>query len=47
MSLKACARGLDLIDLGMGNQMEPTPQPVVSAMIVAIQNPANHVGIPV
>ncbi len=42
--LKARAReqGLDLIDLGMGNPDGATPQPVVEAVIAALQNPANH-----
>jgi LL-diaminopimelate aminotransferase len=42
--LKAGARerGLDLIDLGMGNPDGPTPQPVVEAAAQAIQDSANH-----
>jgi len=42
--LKAAARqqGLDLIDLGMGNPDGATPQPVIEAAIVALQNPAYH-----
>ncbi|RZM82834.1 aspartate aminotransferase [Leptolyngbya iicbica] len=42
--LKASARerGLDLIDLGMGNPDGPTPQPVVDAAHAAIQDSANH-----
>lgn len=42
--LKAGARdrGLDLIDLGMGNPDGPTPQPVIDAAHQAIQDSANH-----
>jgi LL-diaminopimelate aminotransferase len=42
--LKANARsqGVDLIDLGMGNPDGATPQPVVDAAKIAIQNSANH-----
>jgi LL-diaminopimelate aminotransferase len=42
LKANAKARGLDLIDLGMGNPDGATPQPVVEAAIAAIQNPANH-----
>ncbi|MEM0982155.1 MAG: aspartate aminotransferase [Cyanobacteria bacterium P01_H01_bin.58] len=42
--LKAAARdrGLDLIDLGMGNPDGPTPEPVVEAAARAIEDVANH-----
>ena len=42
--LKAAARArrADLIDLGMGNPDQPTPQPVVDAIAAAWRNPANH-----
>jgi LL-diaminopimelate aminotransferase len=42
--LKARARekGLDLIDLGMGNPDGATPEPIVEAAIQALKNPANH-----
>ncbi|MEO1094682.1 MAG: aspartate aminotransferase [Cyanobacteria bacterium J06638_28] len=42
--LKAAARdrGLDLIDLGMGNPDGPTPEPVVEAAARAIADVANH-----
>jgi len=42
--LKAGARerGLDLIDLGMGNPDGPTPQPIVDAAHAAIQDSTNH-----
>jgi LL-diaminopimelate aminotransferase len=38
----ARARGADLIDLGMGNPDQPTPQPIVDAILAAYRNPANH-----
>jgi LL-diaminopimelate aminotransferase len=38
----ARARGADLIDLGMGNPDQPTPKPVVDAIVSAYRNPANH-----
>jgi len=42
--LKARARekGLDLIDLGMGNPDGATPEPIVEAAVHALKNPANH-----
>ena len=42
--LKAAARqrGIDLIDLGMGNPDRPTPQPIVEAIRDAVMNPENH-----
>jgi LL-diaminopimelate aminotransferase len=42
--LKARAReqGLDLIDLGMGNPDGATPQPVVDAAKIALQDASNH-----
>jgi LL-diaminopimelate aminotransferase len=42
LKANARAQGVDLIDLGMGNPDGATPQPVVEAAKVAIQNPANH-----
>jgi LL-diaminopimelate aminotransferase len=42
LKAKAREQGLDLIDLGMGNPDGATPQPVVEAAMVALQNPANH-----
>ena len=38
----ARARGATLIDLGMGNPDQPTPQPVVEAIADAYRNSANH-----
>lgn len=42
--LKTAARerGIDLIDLGMGNPDRPTPEPVVDAAVSALRDPANH-----
>jgi alanine-synthesizing transaminase len=39
---KARARGIDVIDLGMGNPDGPTPQPVVEKLIEEARNPLNH-----
>jgi LL-diaminopimelate aminotransferase len=36
------ASGLNLIDLGMGNPDQPTPQPVLDALHHAIDDPINH-----
>ena len=38
----ARAKGVDLIDLGMGNPGGPTPAPVVEAAIAAIKDKNNH-----
>lgn len=35
------AKGVDLIDLGMGNPDQPTPQPIVETMIQALKEPVN------
>ena len=34
--------GVDIIDLGMGNPNDPTPQPVIDKLIEAVQDPRNH-----
>lgn len=39
----ARARGVDIINLGIGDPDLPTPQPIVQAMIEAVQDPATHV----
>ena len=39
---KARRAGEDIIDLGMGNPDIPTPEPIVSKLIEAAQNPRNH-----
>ena len=43
-TMKAAARaaGRDIIDLGMGNPDQPTPQPIVDKLIEAVQNPRTH-----
>lgn len=38
----ARARGIDLIDLGIGNPDCPTPQPVIDAAIKSMKDPSNH-----
>lgn len=38
----ARARGADLIDLGMGNPDQPTPKPIVDAIVDAYRDPKNH-----
>jgi alanine-synthesizing transaminase len=35
-------KGLDVIDLGMGNPMDPTPRKVVDKLCEAVQDPRNH-----
>lgn len=35
-------KGIDIIDLGMGNPMDPTPQKVVDKLCEAVQDPRNH-----
>ena len=42
MRAKARRAGEDIIDLGMGNPDIPTPEPIVSKLIEAAQNPRNH-----
>jgi len=36
------ARGVDVIDLGMGNPVDPVAQNVIDALKAALDNPANH-----
>ena len=38
----ARARGADLLDLGMGNPDQPTPTPIVDAIVAAYRNPEMH-----
>src|SRR5215218_4131408 len=38
----ARARGADLVDLGMGNPDQPTPQPILDAIARAYSDPATH-----
>jgi alanine-synthesizing transaminase len=43
-AMKAAARaaGHDIIDFGMGNPDQPTPQAIVDKLIEAVQNPRTH-----
>jgi alanine-synthesizing transaminase len=34
--------GDDIIDLGMGNPNDPTPQPIIDKLVEAVQDPRNH-----
>src|SRR5215469_10559295 len=34
--------GIDIIDLGMGNPTDPTPEPVVKKLAEASRDPRNH-----
>lgn len=34
--------GADIIDLGMGNPNDPTPEPIVEKLCEAVRNPRNH-----
>ncbi len=34
--------GDDIIDLGMGNPNDPTPQPIIDKLIEAVRDPRNH-----
>jgi alanine-synthesizing transaminase len=42
MKAKARAAGQDIIDLGMGNPDQPTPEPIVEKLIEAVRNPKTH-----
>ncbi|MFI5228460.1 MAG: aminotransferase class I/II-fold pyridoxal phosphate-dependent enzyme, partial [Gemmatimonadales bacterium] len=42
LKAEAKDRGIDLIDLGMGNPDQPTPAPVVDAIARAYADPATH-----
>jgi alanine-synthesizing transaminase len=42
MKIEARRRGEDIIDLGMGNPDQGTPQHIVDKMLEATQNPKNH-----
>lgn len=39
---QAEAKGMQVIDLGIGSPDLPTPEPVVEAGVAALRNPANH-----
>lgn len=36
------SQGIDIIDLGMGNPNDPTPEPIVEKLCEAVQDPRNH-----
>ncbi|HEY0835452.1 MAG TPA: LL-diaminopimelate aminotransferase [Azospirillum sp.] len=42
MKARARAAGEDIIDLGMGNPDQPTPQHIVDKLVEAVQNPKTH-----
>jgi alanine-synthesizing transaminase len=42
LKIEARRRGEDIIDLGMGNPDQPTPQHIVDKLTEAIANPRNH-----
>jgi alanine-synthesizing transaminase len=42
MKVEARRRGEDIIDLGMGNPDQGTPQHIVDKLVEAVQNPKNH-----
>ncbi len=35
-------QGIDIIDLGMGNPIDPTPPPIVEKLCEAVRDPRNH-----
>ena len=51
LKYEARSRGEDIIDFGMGNPDQATPQPIVNKLIETVRNPATHrysqsVGLP-
>lgn len=42
LKAEVISRGIDVIDLGVGDPDFPTPSPIVKAMHGAVDNPANH-----
>ncbi|MEM7021187.1 MAG: LL-diaminopimelate aminotransferase [Pseudomonadota bacterium] len=42
MKAEARAAGRDIIDLGMGNPDQPTPEPIVEKLVEAARNPRTH-----
>ena len=42
MKARARAKGADIIDFGMGNPDQPTPQHITDKLIEAVQNPRAH-----
>src|SRR5260221_12234158 len=39
---KAIAEGRDLVDLGIGDPDQPTPEPIIEALTRAAKNPETH-----
>jgi alanine-synthesizing transaminase len=42
LKMQARHRGEDIVDLGMGNPDQPTPQPIIDKLVEAAQKPRNH-----
>ena len=42
LKAKAIAEGKDLVDLGIGDPDQPTPQPVIDKLCEAANNPETH-----
>ncbi|MDP8233162.1 MAG: hypothetical protein P9L91_10915, partial [Candidatus Zophobacter franzmannii] len=42
LKLKKRQQGADIIDLGMGNPMDPAPQIVIDKLCEAARDPRNH-----
>ena len=42
LKLKKRQQGIDIIDLGMGNPSDPTPEPIVRKLCEAAMDPRNH-----
>jgi len=42
LKLQRRQAGEDIIDLGMGNPNDPTPQPVIDKLVEAVNEPRNH-----
>jgi LL-diaminopimelate aminotransferase len=42
LKAQAIAEGRDLIDFGIGDPDQPTPQPIVNKLVEAANNPATH-----
>src|SRR5881394_4032668 len=42
LKASARARGATLLDLGMGNPDQPTPPPIIDAIVTAYRDPSTH-----
>ena len=42
LKYEARLKGLDIIDFGMGNPDQATPEPIVNKLIETVKNPATH-----